>query len=115
MAIAAWRPQPSRSSDAVALLPAQEGPVWSLDDLYTGPDDPRINADLASVERDAAELEAEFKGRLAGLDGNRLADMIERYEAVEDRLGRAMSYAQLLFAAQRDDPTVGRFYQGIQE
>ena len=49
------------------------------------------------------------------LDGDRLADMIERYEAIEDRIGRALSYAQLLFAAQRDDPTVGQFYQGVQE
>ena len=115
MANDAWGPQPVRASDAVALAPAQEGPVWSLDDLYAGPGDPRIEADLASVESDAAALESEFKGRLAGLDGDRLADMIERYEELEDRLGRAMSYAQLLFAAQRDDATVGRFYQGIQE
>ena len=89
--------------------------MWSLDDLYAGPGDPRIEADLASVESDAAALESEFKSRLAELDGDRLADMIERYEEFEDRLGRAMSYAQLLFAAQRDDATVGRFYQGIQE
>ena len=115
MANDAWGPQPVRASDAVALAPAQEGPVWSLDDLYAGPGDPRLEADLASVESDAAALESEFKGRLAGLDGDRLADMIERYEELEDRLGRAMSYAQLLFAAQRDDATVGRFYQGIQE
>jgi oligoendopeptidase F len=115
MANGACGPQPVRAGDTVALAPAQEGPVWSLDDLYAGPRDPRIEADLASVESDAAALEAEFKGHLAELDGDRLADMIERYDELEDRLGRAMSYAQLLFAAQRDDAAVGRFYQGIQE
>lgn len=110
-----WGPLPIRASDAVALAPAQEGPVWSLDDLYSGPDDPRIEADLTSVEGDAAALESEFKARLPELDGDRLADMIERYEDLEDRLGRPISYAQLLFAAQRDDAAVGRFYQSVQE
>ena len=41
--------------------------------------------------------------------------MIERYEAIEDRIGRVFSFAQLLFAAHRDDPKVGQFYQGVQE
>ena len=41
--------------------------------------------------------------------------LIERYEAIEDRIGRVFSFAQLLFAAKRDDPEVGRFYQGVQE
>ena len=41
--------------------------------------------------------------------------MILRYEAIEDAIGRVSSFAQLLFAANRDDPVVGQFYQGIQE
>ena len=64
---------------------------------------------------DAIALEAEYKGRLAEIDGAGLASLIERYEALEDRTGRAFSYAQLLFAATRDDAEVGRFYQGVQE
>ena len=45
----------------------------------------------------------------------RLAEMIERYEQIEERLGRAMSYAQLLHAANTDDPQIGRFFQTVQE
>ena len=41
--------------------------------------------------------------------------MIERYETLEDRIGRVTSFAQLLFAAHRDDPKIGQFYQGVQE
>ena len=97
------------------LDPSEQGPVWSLDDLYVGMDDPRIEADLTAIDADATDLEAGWKGRLPDLDGDGLADMLERYEAIEDRIGRVYSFAQLLFAANRDDANVGRFYQGIQE
>ena len=55
------------------------------------------------------------QGRLAEVGGDALAAMIERYEAIEDRIGRVTSFAQLLFAANRDDPAIGRFFQGVQE
>jgi oligoendopeptidase F len=92
-----------------------QGPVWNLGDLYVGAEDPRIEAGLAASDHAAGELEAEYKGRLAEIDGDGLATMIERYEAIENGIGRVSSFAQLLFAANRDDPIVGQFYQGIQE
>ena len=94
---------------------AEQGPVWDLGDLYPGLDDPRVESDLASLDAESAELEQRYKGKLAELDGDALAGLIERYEALEDRIGRVFSFAQLLFAAKRDDPSVGRFYQGVQE
>lgn len=105
----------SASEAAIGLAAGAQGPVWNLGDLYLSPDDPRVEADLAASDRAAIELEAEYKGRLPELDGDGLATMIERYEAIEDGTGRLYSFAQLLFAANRDDPLVGRFYQGIQE
>ena len=117
MAMRRWVLHPARSSEAAAagLAPAEQGPAWNLDDLYRAVDDPRIEADLAAIDGDAAALETEFKGRLPGCDGDGLAGLIERYEAIEDRIGRVSSFAQLLFAAHRDDPKVGQFYQGVQE
>jgi oligoendopeptidase F len=98
-----------------ALDPADQGPPWNLGDLYASREDPRLADDLAAAEDAAKALEAEFKGRLAGLDGDGLASMVERYEALDERLGRAYSYAQLLFAAHRDDAEIGRFFQSVQE
>ena len=60
-------------------------------------------------------LEAEHKGRLAELDGSALADVVERYERIEEQLGKVASYAQLLHAARTDDPEIGRFFQTVQE
>jgi oligoendopeptidase F len=94
---------------------AETPPEWDLSDLYASPDAPEIETDLAQALSDATALEAEAKGKLAGLDGAALGAVIERYEQIEERLGRLMSYAQLLHAAKAEDPEVGRFYQGVHE
>src|SRR5919106_5091456 len=93
----------------------QAPPEWDLSDLYPSPDAPEIEADLERALSDATALEAEVKGRLAELDGAALGAVIERYERIEEPLGRLMSYAQLLHAAKADDPQIGRFYQTIHE
>lgn len=90
-------------------------PAWQLDDLYGGPDDPAIAAELAAADAAAQRFEADLKGRLAGLDGAGLAAAIVRYQALEDAMGRLASYAQLLAAADRSDAEHARFQQGIQE
>jgi oligoendopeptidase F len=94
---------------------AETPPEWDLSDLYASPEASEIEADLAQALSDATALEAEVKGELAGLDGAALGAVIERYERIEERLGRLMSYAQLLHAAKAEDPEVGRFYQGVHE
>jgi oligoendopeptidase F len=92
-----------------------EIPVWRLDDLYSAVTDPKIAADLAAAEADAAGFEASHKGRLADLSGADLAAAIQKYENIEEVLGRVMSYAQLLFSADSTDPAQGKFYQTMSE
>jgi oligoendopeptidase F len=90
-------------------------PVWRLDDLYAGVADPRIAADLAVAEADAVAFETQYRGKLAGLSGAGLAAAIGTYERIEEGLGRAMSFAQLLFSADSSDPAQGKFYQTMSE
>ena len=99
------------TAEAAAEMP----PEWDLGDLYASPEAPEIEADLERALSDATALEADAKDRLAGLDGAALGAVIERYERIEEQLGRLMSYAQLLHAAKADDPQIGRFYQTIHE
>ena len=99
-----------------AEKPASETlPEWDLTDLYASMQAPEIEADLAWALEAATALETEFKGKLAELDGDGLGSLIERYEQIEEKLGRLMSYAQLQHAAKADDPEIGRFYQTVQE
>jgi oligoendopeptidase F len=90
-------------------------PTWDLSDLYAGPDAPEVEADLARADQAATALANDLKGRLAELTGDDLAAAIAHYEEIEEWLGRALSYAQLLHAANAEDPEIGRFFQTVQE
>jgi oligoendopeptidase F len=90
-------------------------PVWDLSDLYRAPDDPALESDLARAEQEARAFAERFAGKLGGLGGDVLAATIQAYERLEETLGRAMSYAQLVFAADAQDAASGRFYQTVQE
>lgn len=95
--------------------PAANLPVWDLSDLYRAPDDPALTRDLDRAEADAKAFSARFSGRLGAISGNELAAAIAEYEAIEEILGRVMSYAQLVFSGDAEDPANGRFYQTMQE
>ena len=106
------RQQVERMSSDVAEQPL---PAWNLCDLYAAPDSPEVEADLERAAAAATALADEFKGQVSELDGDALAEMIARYEELEEWLGRAMSYAQLLHAANTEDAEIGRFFQTVQE
>ena len=95
--------------------PAEALPAWDLSDLYASPTDPKLAADLDKAEAEARAFEAAHAGKVATMSGDALAAAIAAYEAIEERLGRAMSYAQLVFSADAQDAANGRFYQTTQE
>src|SRR4051812_42270424 len=84
-------PATATAAPRPALDPAEQGPAWNLGDLYGSPDDPRITSDLDGAAEAATALAAEHKGRLPDLDGDGLADLLERYETLEETLGRVYS------------------------
>ncbi len=90
-------------------------PEWNLSDLYRAPDDPALSADLDRAEAEAKAFQSAHEGRIATLSGDALAAAIARYEAIEEVLGRAISYAQLVFSGDAQDAANGRFYQTVQE
>ena len=93
-------------------------PEWNLKDLYPGLDSPEVKRDLELADSECAAFEQDFKGRLAALaagEGGALAKAVARYEAIDDRLGRLMSYASLMYAGNTTDPARAKFYGDIQE
>jgi oligoendopeptidase F len=95
-------------------------PEWNLKDLYPGLDSPELKWDLENAENRCVAFEADFKGRLAGLAagsdaGKALAAAVKRYEALDDTLGRVMSYASLTYAGDTTDPVRAKFYGDMQE
>src|SRR5450756_1762600 len=85
-------------------------PSWDLGDLYPAPESPELAHDLDRAEAAAVAFEQAYAGRLATLSGATLAAAIVEYQRIDEILGRVMSYAQLLFSGDSNDPAIGRFY-----
>ncbi len=92
-----------------------ELPAWNLADLYPDLDSPALQADLEGAAAQAKAFHARHAGKLAGLDGAALGAAIADYEAIQETLGRVMSYAQLVYSGNMSDPKIGRFFQSMQE
>ncbi len=114
--IAAARPaqRPAKRSALGAL------PEWNLADLYAGLDDPAVKRDLDRCDAECVAFEAAYKGRLAEMAsspaaGAPLAEVVRRFEAIDDLMGRLGSYAGLLHAGNTVDPARTKFYGDVQE
>jgi oligoendopeptidase F len=95
-------------------------PEWNLADLYSGADAPELKADLATAERAADAVHERYCGKLAkiaqgGKGGPVLAEAVREFEALNDLLGRLISYASLLYAADTSDPARQKFFGDMQE
>ncbi len=90
-------------------------PRWELHDLYQSTDAPEVQRDIDAARSSAQYLEKYMKGKVADLSGDDLAKMIERYENIEELLGRLGSYAYLLYVEDLSNEENSRFYQNISE
>jgi oligoendopeptidase F len=94
-------------------------PEWNLADLYPSMESARFAADLGRAATDCKAFADDFRGRLAALAaedaGAGLLPAIQRYEALEDLLGRIVSYAGLVYSGNTTDPARAKFYGDTQE
>ncbi len=100
---------------AVSVASLTDLPVWDLGDLYASLTDPALRRDLDRAGQEAQALQARYEGKLAGLSGADLGAAIAAYEALQDTLGRIMSFAGLVHAGDVNDPKIAQFYQTMQE
>ena len=110
--------KPSKGSAEAPELGAL--PEWNLADLYRSIDAPEFKRDLDRAEAECVAFEKAYKGRLADLaagshGGQSLAEPVRRYEAIEDLLGRLLSYAMLVYTGNTADPKIAKFYGDVQE
>ena len=130
---ASVRPKPKTSKRTVKATPAKRKagpaksgsapgglPEWNLGDLYAGLDDPAIRRDLDRIDAECLAFEEAFKGRLAELAqaaeaGSALVEAVQRYEVIDDLMGRISSYAGLFHSGNTIDPARTKFYGDAQE
>jgi len=95
-------------------------PEWNLTDLYPAIDAPEVKEDLERADAECLGFEQTYKGKLPALArgpqaGRELAAAVRRYEAIEDLLGRLISYASLVYSGDTTDPAQAKFYGDVQE
>src|SRR5947209_12007112 len=121
MPATATKRRPARKTAASKSRPRGAPlPEWNLNDLYAGLDDPRIARDLDQADAESLAFEDTYKGKLAALSANpqgwsALAQAVKRYEALDDLIGRLISYAGLVHAGNTVDPARAKFYGDVQD
>src|SRR5262245_58621984 len=91
------------------------GVRWDLSHLYSGPDDPQIEKDLAGALAAATAFAERYRGRVASLGAAELARALDELEALQEPPARAGSFAGLVFAADTQTPRHGALLQHVQE
>ena len=104
-----------KKSHALGVLPE-----WNLADLYPAIDAPEVKRDLDRADAECLAFEQTYKGKLierarGPQPGRELAAAVKRYEAIEDLLGRLISYASLVYSGDTTDPVQAKFYGDVQE
>jgi oligoendopeptidase F len=92
-----------------------EGVRWDLSELYSGPDDPRIEDDFANARRLAEGFAENYRGKLAGFDGVKLAQVLGEYQALSEVLHRPSFYASLFFAGDTQNSKAQQLVQRTRE
>ena len=108
---------PSPVEPAARVDPALgDLPVWNLADLYPGLESDALARDFTAMADECVAFAADYKGQLDRLarDGGLLV-AVKRYEAIEDRIGRIMSYAGLVYAGNTTDPAIAKFHSDVQD
>lgn len=98
------------STPAAAHTSSADGVSWDLSDLYNGPDDPRIVADLDEAHRRARAFEEAYRSKIGAEGGPEpsvlLAAVVE-LESLSEQMDRSAVFSSLLHAAKTDDPRHG--------
>lgn len=92
--------------------------AWDLSDLYAGPDDPRIVADLHEAVTGAQRFAEQYRGRIqveGGPPAALVAQAAAEMEALLERAAKAGAYADLLHAADSTPPEYGALVALTQE
>ena len=90
-------------------------PEWDLSDLYTAPDAPELEADMAFLEKECAAFAADYEGKLETLDADALLTCVTRNEKISQVSGRIMSYAGLRYYQLTTDAERAQFMSNCQE
>ena len=86
---------------------------WDLTHLYE--DESALRMDLTALYDAASRFSETWRGRISDLGASQLKIAITEYEQLQERSGRAMTYAYLHWATATHDPDCGALLQYVRE
>ena len=90
-------------------------PHWNLNDLYSSVSDPLIKRDCEQITLQVAQFADTYRGNIHSASGAVIFEAIQRYELLQDRLGKLSSYGDLLFSTHSTTPEAVACYQNLSE
>jgi oligoendopeptidase F len=100
---------------ATTELTGAEEVAWDLSDLYAGPDDPALPAEIEDAKTSGQAFRELYHGKVAGLDAAGLAEAVAERERIDSAVARALTFAHLRFATNMADPERGALVAKLQE
>ena len=97
----------------MSAITGAENVRWQLADLYTS-DDAAL-ADLSIVDEEAISFAEKYRGKISVLSSSDLAIAMREVEAIQDKIGRAYTYAYLNWVTATAEPARGALLQRVQE
>ncbi|MBN2678798.1 M3 family oligoendopeptidase [Acidithiobacillus montserratensis] len=97
------------------VMTGAENIHWHLQDLYTGMDDPQIEADMRWANTEAENFARRYRPGLDDLDAAELAVAMQKLEAIRQRLGRVGAFRYLSYVTHADQPGYGAALQAYEE
>ncbi|MBD0865242.1 MAG: M3 family oligoendopeptidase [Rhodobacteraceae bacterium] len=97
------------------ISPLGDLPEWDLSDLYTGEDAPELKRDLDWLKEACRSFAADYEGKMADLDADRLLGCVLRNERINQVVGRIMSFAGLRYYQMTTDGGRAKFMSDCQE
>src|SRR6266576_685000 len=88
---------------------------WNLTDLFTSPDDPKIEATLKDALERAKAFEAKYRGKVTSLEPKEFAAMMRELADYEEESARPEVYAYMLHSQDTQDHPAGRLLARVRE
>jgi oligoendopeptidase F len=89
--------------------------AWDLEPLVGGAGVAGVDALLDEVDERSERFAERYRGALASIDSAGLREAMSELAEIQDRVGRAGSYAQLSFSTDSADPARGALLQRVEE
>lgn len=88
---------------------------WDLSDLYASSDDPKLKSDKESLIKEAKVFAEKYRDRVSKLNPIEFKEMLQAYEALQDKGGKIGSFAYLQWSTDTSNSSFGKLVQESNE